>query len=116
MDWLLGGAGSHMQSISVRDAWERLSSKQHQDAPILIDVREPWEFGRGHARGARNIPLGAVMQRLQEIPQDRDVLVICQSGHRSGSAVKVLLRAGYTRVFNVSGGTSAWQMHQLPLA
>ena len=115
MDWLFGGAGSRVPTITVRDAWERLSSKQKQEVPVLIDVREPREFERNHAKGARNIPVNQVMQRLGEIPKDRDVLVICQSGNRSGSAAKALMQAGYTRIFNVSGGTGAWMMHHLPL-
>ena len=115
MNWLFGGAGSRVPSITVQEAWERLSSAKKQDVPLLIDVRETWEFGRNHARGARNIPLGQMMQHLKEIPQDRDVLLICQSGNRSSSAAKALIEAGYTRVFNVSGGTGAWLMHHLPL-
>ncbi len=113
MDWLFGGSGSRIPAISVQDAWERLSKEQ--DPPVLVDVRETWEFGRGHARGARNIPLGQVMQRLKEIPKDRDVLLICQSGNRSGNAAHALMQAGYTRIFNVSGGTNAWRLHHLPL-
>ena len=115
MNWLFGGASSRIASISVQDAWERLSSTHKQDVPVLIDVREPGESGRGHARGARNIPLGQMRQRLSDISQDRDVLLICQSGNRSSHAAKALREAGYTHVFNVSGGTSAWRMQQLPL-
>lgn len=114
MGWFFGGAGSHVPTVSVQDAWKRLNGADKQEVPVLIDVRETWEFARGHARGARNIPLGQVMQRLNEIPTDRDVLLICQSGNRSGNAAKALLKAGYTRTFNVSGGTSAWLMQKLP--
>jgi len=67
MNWLFGGASSRIASISVQDAWERLSSTHKQDVPVLIDVREPGESGRGHARGARNIPLGQMRQRLSDI-------------------------------------------------
>ncbi len=113
-DWLLGG-GSRVPTLTVQETWERVNVKKKQDAPALIDVREVWEFTRGHARGAHNIPLGELRQRLSEIPQDRDILLICQSGNRSSTAARMLMQAGYTRIFNVSGGTSAWYMHHLPL-
>lgn len=111
-----GGLGTAVASISAPEAAERLARKgKGVVAPVLIDVREGYEFAQGHARGARNIPLGDLGQRLSEIPRDRDVLLICQSGNRSASAARHLLRAGYTRVINISGGTSAWRMHHLPL-
>lgn len=114
---LFGGAAK-VPSVTPQEAWERLSHNQPENGqrrPILIDVRESWEFNGGHARGAKNIPLSQLGRRLHEIPGDRDVLLICQSGHRSVSAAHLLLRQGITRVTNVSGGTAVWRMHELPL-
>jgi rhodanese-related sulfurtransferase len=99
-------------SIDVREAWERL--KEHGTA-VLIDVREPWEYHRGHARQAINIPLSHLQQRIAEVPTDRDVLLICQSGHRSLQAARLLQRAGFSRVVNVKGGTALWRLHGLPV-
>lgn len=110
---LFGGAAAFIPSLTVGEAWHRLS--REKPAPSLIDVREVWEFERAHAKGARNIPLGQLGERAGEMPRDRDILVICQSGKRSLSAAKLLQRQGIMRVFNVSGGTSAWHMQRLAM-
>lgn len=114
---LFGGA-SKIPSVNPREAWERLSggpSSGGQTAPVLIDVREPWEYNSGHAKGAKNLPLSQLGKRVGEIPRNRDVLIICQSGHRSMNAADFLLQQGITRVTNVSGGTTVWRMHGLPV-
>ncbi len=102
-------------SLNPQDAWQKLAANNKETGPLLIDVRETWEFRSGHARGALHIPMGEVLQRLHEIPTDRDVFIICQSGSRSGSVVKYLTNNGYTRVFNVTGGTGMWQILGLPI-
>ena len=83
---------------------------------VLLDVREQWEFTRGHARDAKNVPLSQFGRRMGEIPIDRDVLVICQSGSRSMQAARVLHTRGHTRIFTVKGGMTMWQLHGLPMA
>jgi rhodanese-related sulfurtransferase len=108
---LFGGA-TRMASVSPREAWDALS--QDKTTHVLIDVRESWEYNRGHAKGARNIPLSQLGRRLGEIPRDRQVLVICQSGHRSMVAARMLLQHDFAQVTNVSGGTMVWHMHGLP--
>lgn len=114
---LFGGA-SNIPAVSPREAWGRLTnglSGDGQSAPVLLDVREPWEYNSGHAKGATNLPLSQLGKRLGEVPRNRPVLLICQSGHRSVNAAKVLQQQGITQVVNVSGGTTAWRMHGLPV-
>ena len=115
LNWLTGGAATPIASVTVQEAWQRIGAGRKGAAPVLFDVREPGEYARGHARGARNLPLSQLAQRLVDVPQDRDVLVICQSGHRSRSATRLLLQHGYTRIWNVTGGTAVWRMSQLPM-
>jgi rhodanese-related sulfurtransferase len=74
---------------------------------VLIDVREPDEYVGGHVPGARLIPLGDVVERVDEIPTDTTVYVICQVGSRSAKAAGYLLGQGVDAV-NVAGGTGAW--------
>jgi rhodanese-related sulfurtransferase len=86
-----------------------------QEGAVLIDVREPIEYRAGHARGARNIPLSQLRNRTGEIRTNKTVLVICQSGHRSQSALAMLQREQIADVRNVLGGTSAWRRAGLPM-
>jgi glyoxylase-like metal-dependent hydrolase (beta-lactamase superfamily II)/rhodanese-related sulfurtransferase len=78
-----------------------------EDEPFLLDVRQPEEVAAWAIPGVRNIPLGELRGRLLEVPADRPVVVICQSGNRSGQANQVLTRAGYQSV-NLTGGMGAW--------
>lgn len=100
-------------SLTVQEAWERV--KTPKSTAMIIDVRETWEFKQGHARGARNIPLSQLGKRLNEIPVDRDILLICRSGNRSVQAAKFLQQQDVERVINVSGGMLSWEMHRLPV-
>jgi rhodanese-related sulfurtransferase len=74
----------------------------------LLDVREQDEWDRGHAPDAHLIPMGSIMDRIDEIPTDERVLVVCHSGYRSWQVTKALVAAGYDAV-NVAGGMEAWQ-------
>jgi rhodanese-related sulfurtransferase len=81
---------------------------------VLVDVREPDEFEQARVPGAKLIPLADVPERVEEIPDDQRVYVICGSGPRSARAVEFLNRQGYDTV-NVAGGTKAWLEAGLPV-
>ena len=81
---------------------------------IVIDVREPDEYGGGHVPGAVNIPLADVRERSAELRGADTVYVICQSGRRSTFACDALESLGITSV-NVAGGTTAWIAASLPV-
>jgi sulfur-carrier protein adenylyltransferase/sulfurtransferase len=80
------------------------------DRPVLLDVREPWEWAvsnlEGH--GAYLIPVGELDQRLDEVPRDQEVVVYCRSGSRSDQAARLLREAGHPRARNLEGGLQAW--------
>src|SRR3954471_2456046 len=73
----------------------------------LVDVRQPAEYAQVHVPGAQLIPLDELPERVEEVPQDARVYVICATGPRSARAVEFLNRQGYDTV-NVAGGTKAW--------
>jgi rhodanese-related sulfurtransferase len=79
---------------------------------VLVDVREDGERARGFAPGSRHLPLGELRQRFGELPTDRPVAFICQSGRRSAMATSAARRAGLD-AHNVSGGMSAWERQGL---
>ncbi len=94
-------------SIDVREASERLGSAV---PPFLLDVREPyeWDISSLDSEGAVLIPMAEVGERLDEIPRDREIVVHCRTGARSGDVANQLWRAGYRNVFNMEGGINAW--------
>lgn len=92
--------------ITPQDAKKRIDAGENV---FFMDVRQPEEYATGYAPNAVLIPLGEVAQRLNEIPQDKSIFVICKAGGRSAQASKILDDNGFKNVFNILGGTSAWQ-------
>src|SRR2546423_11908350 len=77
------------------------------DPPVVVDVREPWETEICRIGGARLIPMQSLPQRLQELPRDRTIAVVCHAGQRSYYAAAWLLAQGFEAV-SVPGGVDAW--------
>ena len=77
------------------------------DAPLVLDVREPWERDIARLAGTSDIPMNEVPARLSELPRDRDIVVMCRSGGRSLKVATYLDRLGY-RTANLTGGILAW--------
>ena len=90
---------------------------QERSALTLLDVRRPAEYKTGHVAEAQNMELAHLAQLAAALDRSAPVAVMCQSGYRSAAACSLLQRLGFTRVFNVVGGFSAWNALQaLPLA
>ena len=85
---------------------------------IVVDVREPYEYrdARGHIPGALNYPWssGVLRARYEELPTDGPVLVVCRSGGRSNAAASFLDSNGFSTVYDMLGGMSAWQWETTP--
>jgi rhodanese-related sulfurtransferase len=90
-------------------------SKRRIDAgALLLDVRNPDEWQAGHAEGAAWIPMQELAERQDELPTDRDIVVVCKVGGRSARVAEALVGAGYEAA-NVAGGLEAWQEAGLPI-
>ncbi|MEW6677915.1 MAG: rhodanese-like domain-containing protein [Pseudomonadota bacterium] len=100
-----------MQTISA----QALSSLQKNGTVHLIDVRTPAEFGAVHAKGAVNIPLDKLEPSALAHCNDDPVFLICKSGVRARKAMDKLSQAGFTKTFEVEGGTDAWVNAKLPV-
>jgi len=83
--------------------------------PLLVDVRERDEFIRVRAAGAVLYPTTSFLLRFEELPRDRPLHVVCNSGSRSAAVTAFLLRNGWTDVHNVAGGMTAWVRAGLPV-
>jgi len=98
-------------TVDVSGAYEAIKNANG----ALVDVRTPGEFAAGHAVDATNIPLTDLPNRTGDVPKDRPVLLICQSGQRSAMAFQQLRDLGFQNVSNVQGGFNAWEKAKLPL-
>ncbi|MGH2924303.1 MAG: MBL fold metallo-hydrolase [Solirubrobacterales bacterium] len=93
-----------IERIELVDVDELAARLDDRDAPIVLDVRDDDEWGRGHIPGSVHIPYGELPGRLDELPRDRTVAAICSGGKRSGLAGSLLQRAGFDSVVHVTGG------------
>jgi rhodanese-related sulfurtransferase len=80
---------------------------------LLLDVREDYEWDAGHVADAVHIPLGQLTERVGELPDSRQVVVVCRSGVRSAQAAAFLGASGGDAV-NLAGGMRAWAAAGLP--
>ena len=85
-----------------------VDAAQVADDAYLLDVREPDEWTAGHPPGAHHLPMMEVPARAAEIPDDRDVVVVCRVGSRSAQVVAYLRQRGVGTVYNLDGGLFAW--------
>lgn len=76
--------------------------------PVLLDVREPWEFETCRIPGAVAMPMNSVPARQEELDPETPVVCICHHGMRSMQVAAFLERAGFTQVVNLTGGVHAW--------
>ena len=95
---------------------EAIALINRQDA-LVLDVREPGDYGAGHILGAKNLPLARVEEGAGEIAKrkDKPVIVYDEDGQRSAKATTALKRQGFTQAANLSGGLGAWRQAGLPV-
>ena len=96
--------------ISIEQAYQR-----YQNGDFFLDVRTNEEWDAFHVPGTTHIPLDQLADRVDEVPRDQPVVVVCRSGNRSRSGRDILLNAGFTDVVSVSGGLIAWSNAGYPI-
>jgi rhodanese-related sulfurtransferase len=86
----------------------QLAAHLQTASPLLLDVREPWEFDICCIDGSINMPMGQVPQRLDELPSGEEIIVICHHGVRSQQVIRYLQQQSLDRLVNLDGGVDAW--------
>lgn len=94
-------------SITVKELKAQFDNGQK---PVLLDVREPWEFALAKIEGSVLIPLGTLPQSLAKLDPKAEIVAICHHGMRSADATGFLLQQGYMNVKNLVGGIDAWSI------
>jgi rhodanese-related sulfurtransferase len=90
-------------AIELRDYLEAAPA-----APLLLDVREPWEFDKARIDGSTLVPMRSVPEQLGALDPQRETVVICHHGIRSRMVGRYLESQGFSNVINLSGGVAAW--------
>jgi len=89
----------------------------NREEAVVVDVSPPAEFQKGHIIHAKNVPHGQFDSSVKSLEayRERTILVCCKQGQLAPGICKRLVKAGFTRVFMLKGGVSAWQGDNLPL-
>jgi rhodanese-related sulfurtransferase len=107
---LSGGVGGGLTAAAAVQLINR-------EKAVVIDVCEASEFAAGHVGGAKSVPLGELAQKLPTTVKNKaiPVILVCQSGARSGRAVAIAKKLGYENAQSLSGGLGAWRAANLPV-
>jgi rhodanese-related sulfurtransferase len=110
-----GGTGANAPAslpsqISVSEAYSK-----YQSGTFVLDVRTQEEWDEFHAPNTTLIPLDQLPARLNELPRDREIVVVCRSGNRSQEGRDILLQAGFEQVTSMTGGLNEWRASGYPV-
>jgi len=95
-----------MRELTAVELQAHLDSKSEQ--PVLLDVRESWEYDKACIEGSTLVPMRSIPERLQELDPERETVVICHHGIRSRMVCLFLENQGFSNLVNLSGGVDAW--------
>lgn len=82
----------------------------------ILDVRSIYEYAHGHIDGSVNLTVNSLMTKMDTIPKDKPVALVCATGGRSSLGCRLLMSRGFINVYNVRGGMNAWVLSGYPTA
>lgn len=100
--------GNKGNSALAAEINAQTAKQKLDDGAFMLDVRTPEEWVEYHVDGAILIPLDELEARVNEVPSEREIVVICNSGNRSQVGRDILLNAGFTNVTSIAGGIQGW--------
>lgn len=106
---VLSNRSSSMTSTMPAEITVAEAAVKRSAGAFVLDVREPSEWNESHIPGATLIPLGQLASRVNEVPRDKEVVVVCRSGNRSQQGRDILKSAGFTQVTSMAGGITQWK-------
>jgi rhodanese-related sulfurtransferase len=104
-----GTATSYPLEVSLNEAVAKRDA-----GAFMLDVRTQSEWNEYHVPGSTLIPLDTLASRLNELPRDKEIIVVCRSGNRSAQGRDILRNAGFTTVTSLAGGLSNWKAQGFP--
>jgi hydroxyacylglutathione hydrolase len=108
-------AGFPVESLRLLSVHQLKMMLDKHEPLTVLDTRGQEEWESGHVESAIHIYVGHLEEKLSEVPRDKPVAVYCTTGHRSGLSASILLRGGFTEVYNVPGSVTAWKAAGYPL-
>ena len=109
--WPLVKGRSGGPSLSTLQATQLINSRN----AAIVDVRTPEEFAKGSLPNARNVPADKLDEKMRDLKKDKPLIVVCESGNRSGRAAAQLRASGFAEVYVLAGGLAAWREAGLPI-
>ncbi|AST07397.1 rhodanese-like domain-containing protein [Anoxybacillus sp. LAT_35] len=100
-----GCAQNRYTNISVDEAAQMM---QKEDV-VVLDVRTEEEYASGHIPGAILLPLQQLPDRVDELNKNKTYIVVCRSGNRSAQASELLVKEGFSSIYNMTGGMNEWK-------
>jgi hydroxyacylglutathione hydrolase len=108
--------GRPVSRVELIDPAELAERLEDGTAPLVLDVRDEDEWDEGHIPGSVHVPYGELLDRLEELPEDRPIAAVCSGGKRSGLAASILQREGFDEVIHVGqGGVGTWRRQGRPV-
>lgn len=97
-------SSGYPREVSVEEA-----AAKREAGAFILDVRQPEEWNDFHIPDSTLIPLGELASRVDELPRDQEIVVVCRSGNRSQQGRDILLEAGFSQVTSMAGGVTQWR-------
>jgi len=111
--WFFNRSSTGSQSLPKEISVGEATAKRDAGA-FILDVRQPDEWNTVHIPGSTLIPLDQLASRVNELPRDQEIVVVCRSGNRSAQGRDILLGAGFAQVTSMAGGVTQWQAAGYP--
>jgi len=111
---ILQSGGGNNNSLPLEIGVDEAYTK-YQSGVFVLDVRTVEEWNEYHAPNTTLIPLDQLATRVNEVPRDKEIVVVCRSGNRSQQGRDILLNAGFTQVTSMKGGLNEWRAKGYPI-